>query len=218
MSAECKICHGPTREIVYEKFGLRFHCCDGCGFISKDDGQKISSEAEYKIYQTHNNSIDAPHFVRYFKDFIDTAVLPYRSGGRQGFDFGSGPSPVLAKLLERDYAYTMDIYDLFYAPTKIYQGNQYDLVTCTEVVEHLADPVAYFALLRDLLRPDATLGVMTLFHPQDDARFLDWFYIRDLSHVSFYTPQTMRLLAEMVGLQVVFTDEYRYTTFKLRED
>ncbi len=214
----CKICQSPTREIVYQKFALLFHCCDECGFIWKDDQQKISSEAEFEIYQTHNNSIDAPHFVRYFNNFIYAAVLPYRSEGRQGLDFGSGPSPVLAMLLERDYGYRMDIYDLFYAPAKVFQGNQYDLVTCTEVVEHLADPVMYFKLLRSLLRPDGILGVMTLFHQRDDAKFLDWFYIRDLSHVSFYTPQALRLMAEKVGLQVVYTDEHRYTTLKLREE
>lgn len=44
-------------------------------------------------------------------------------GEKSGLDFGSGPSPVLAMIMERDYGFDMDIYDLFYSPEKPYRKN-----------------------------------------------------------------------------------------------
>lgn len=121
------------------------------------------------------------------------AILNYCSNGRNGFDFGSGPSPVLAMILERNYHFSMDIYDLFYSPHKIYESQKYDLVTVTEVIEHLLNPLQYFHLFKILLKEDSILRIMTLFHPKDRGIFVEWHYVRDMSHISFYTPKTMKL-------------------------
>ena len=88
-------------------------------------------------------------------------MFKYASKGRTGFDFGSGPSPVLAELLSSNHGYTMDIYDKFYSPLKIYKNKKYDLVISTEVVEHLDNPIIYFKLFKELLNEQGTLSIMT---------------------------------------------------------
>lgn len=210
---ECSLCGGKTRIIHHTRIA-DFHYCTNCEYIYKDERFHVSMEDALKIYNNHNNSIEDPRYVEFFYKFLYDAVFPYVNEGKEGFDFGSGPSPVLAQILERDHGYEMDIYDLFYAPDKVYQGKRYDLVTTTEVVEHLKDPITVFRLLKDLLKADGTLAVMTLFHKNDEEYFKNWHYIRDLSHISFYTVKTLQFIADQTGLEMIHTDGTRYATFQ----
>ncbi len=213
MNQPCIICGANTSPLHHPRMKVTYHACGACEFISLDPRDRITEAEEFRIYENHQNSIEDPRYVAFFERFLQNAVFPYASGGRQGFDFGSGPSPVLAQLLERDYSYQMDIYDYFYSPEKGFEGKEYDLITTTEVVEHLADPLPTFRLLAGLLKPDGILAVMTLFHHRDPAHFLEWHYVRDKSHISFYTPATMVHVAQQVGLQMVHTNEERFSTF-----
>jgi len=215
MNEYCDICGSETSEIFHKGFQLNFYYCNDCEFISKDKNAIITAEEEFRIYNLHENTIEDPRYVDYFKRFIHSAILNYCGTGRKGLDFGSGPSPVLATLLERDYDFSMDIYDLFYAPKKIYEGKKYNLVTATEVVEHLKNPLDYFCQFKDLLEDDGLLSIMTSFHPNNDVAFMNWHYIREACHISFYTLKTMEVISEKVGLKIIHTDDRRYTTFKL---
>ncbi len=215
MNEFCKICDSKTFTITHKKFGIDYYYCKACGFIAKDERSIISPEEELKIYESHNNSIDDPRYVAFFKRFLESAVFPYCKG-ETGLDYGSGPSPVLATILERDYGFSVDIYDLFFSPEREYEGRSYDLITATEVLEHLADPLSHFAIFRRCLKDEGILSVMTLFHPEDENEFLQWYYMRDMSHISFYTPRSMRVIGEKLGLEIIFTDDARYTTFRKR--
>ncbi len=209
----CKICGHKTLKIFNKRSGSIYHSCKACDYIFKDEHFILPAEKEFQVYENHNNSIYDPKYVKYFKKFIHSAVLKY-CNGKYGLDFGSGPSPVLAMILERDYGFNMDIYDLFYSPKAVYQGKKYDLITSTEVVEHLKDPLFYFKTFKDCLKKDGLLSIMTLFHPKDYEDFLDWFYIRDMSHISFYTLKTMETIGEKNGLKVIYSDSERYVSFK----
>lgn len=214
MTNGCKICGTETRGIIHEKSGVRYHCCPDCEFISMEESSLLTADEEKRRYDAHENSLEDPSYIEYFRRFIQAAILDYGTVRGRGLDFGSGPSPVLATILERDYGFTMDIHDPFYAPDKVFLGKRYDLVTCTEVVEHLKDPMAYFRLFEGLLEAGGLLAVMTSFHPKDDGAFLNWHYRRDASHISFFTLRTMEQIALQVGLRIVYTDGERYTSFR----
>lgn len=216
MTGTCKICGSETREILHEKSGVRYHCCTVCEFISMDGSSLLTADEEKKRYDAHENSLEDPSYVEYFRRFIGAAVLDYCAAKGRGLDFGSGPSPVLATILTRDYGFHMDIHDPFYAPKKPFIGKSYDLVTCTEVVEHLEDPMAYFGLFAGLLEKGGLLAIMTSFHPREDEAFLNWHYRRDASHISFYTLRTMEEIASRTGLEIVYSDGARYTSFRKR--
>lgn len=210
----CKICGYETREKIVTKHHIKYHYCDRCEFISKDPDGYVSEEQELIIYDSHNNSILDETYVTYFRNFINKTIIKYKSDGKRGLDFGSGPEPVLAELLKRDYGYDMDIYDKFYAPEKNFEGKAYDLVTSTEVVEHLNDPMEYFRLFSSLLAKDGIMAIMTQFHPKDDVKFAGWHYRRDPSHISFYTPKTISWIAGLVGLEIVFIDRHKNITLR----
>lgn len=211
---QCIICEHVTHILQHPKARSKYHACSTCGFISKDSDYHVSMEEEFKVYETHENSIEDERYVAFFEKFLNAAVFPFVNGGKEAFDFGSGPSPVLAELMERDYGYDYTIYDKFYAPEKRYTGKKFDLITSTEVMEHIANPYPVFEELSDLLKEDSIFSVMTLFPPKDNENFFSWRYMRDETHLSFYTPKVMEILAEKVGLLIIYCDDYRYTTFK----
>ena len=213
MNTSCKICSSETREIHQQTFGV-YHVCDHCGFISKDKCDQISEQDQLTIYNSHQNSIDDPVYVEYFDRFLNESVFPYMGNEKKGLDFGSGPSPVLAQLLSDTYGYDMDIYDLFYSPQKSYLNKTYDLITVTEVVEHLENPLDYFALFREHLNENGVLAIMTHFHNNNDEDFLHWHYIRDRSHISFYNYRTFEVIAEKLHLKILTTDHKKFITFE----
>ncbi|MFA5420514.1 MAG: class I SAM-dependent methyltransferase [Patescibacteria group bacterium] len=210
----CKICGAKTREIFHEKFKIKYFECLDCDFIFKDEKRLITPEEELRIYNRHNNSIDDPRYVAYFKDFIEKAIIPNCANPKNVLDFGSGPSPVLAMILERDYNFSVDIYDPFYSPEKVYKNKKYDLIVSTEVVEHLKNPLDYFLKFKDLLVDGGFLCVMTLFHPNNDDKFKSWRYIGDKSHISFFTLKTMNFIAKKTKLNLTYSDNRRYAVFK----
>lgn len=214
MSHFCRLC-GSRTALPYGPKDNFFYCPE-CEYISRNESGELSADDEKKTYDLHNNSVEDPHYVDFFYKFLDDAVFPYAPEGKEGLDFGSGPSPVLAALLER-HRYRMDIYDKFYSLEKTYKDKKYDLITTTEVVEHLADPLHYFRLFARLLKRDGILAVMTLFHKNDPAHFNQWHYMRDPTHISFYTPKTLRYIAEAAGLEIIHTNNVRYMTFKLAD-
>ncbi len=209
----CKICGQPTISYEHPRFDMIFHECLSCEFIFKDKKNYISKHEELKKYEEHHNSEENIGYVNFLNNFLDAAVYPFIQSGK-ALDFGSGPNPVLAKLLAKNQMFDVDIYDLYYAPDPVYKNQTYDLITSTEVIEHLRDPIEVFRFFHKHLKPDGYLSLMTLFHPKDKTLFFEWFYIRDETHVSFYTSKTIRRIAENMGFEWIDSNEYRYAVLK----
>ncbi len=209
----CHICHSEARIIEDQQFGLNYYYCLQCGFISQDRESIPAFSDARDEYDRHENSIENEGYVNFFKRFIEASILPFVDQGK-GLDFGSGPEPVLSQVLKRDYGLMVDIYDLHYQPVKVYEHQQYDYIVSTEVIEHIEDPMAVMKLWHEHLKPGGVLAVMTLFHEEDEAHFLDWWYRRDITHISFFTVRTFNYMAEKIGFEIIFTDNKRYITFK----
>ncbi|MDR4968640.1 MAG: class I SAM-dependent methyltransferase, partial [Acholeplasmataceae bacterium] len=118
------------------------------------------------------------------------------------------------KIMREQYLFNVDIYDPFYSPKKVYENKEYNLITSTEVIEHLSEPTNEIKMLVNHLKPNGVISLMTLFHPRDRNKFFDWFYIRDTTHISFYTPKTIDCIAKQFNLKVIYTNEYRYIVLK----
>lgn len=210
---KCKICGHDTISYKHPRFDMLFHECSFCEFIFKDEKNYVSKEKEIKKYDEHQNSIQDLGYVNFLTDFIESAVWPFVKKGKI-LDFGSGPNPVLAALLKDVYHFDVDIYDLYYASNKIYQNQFYDLITSTEVIEHLKHPLEAFQLFHKHLKTNGILSIMTLFHPNNKDLFFEWHYIRDATHVSFFTSKTLRYIAQLFNFDFIDTNDYRYAVFK----
>lgn len=214
----CKVCGFATESFQSTEFNIWFHYCSRCQFIFKDKEDILDEKEELKIYLLHENSIEDERYLDFFQKFIDETICQYQPSGNKILDFGSGPEPVLAYLLETKYNMDVDIHDVFFSPEKVYQGKKYGGITSTEVIEHLRDPVKYFDLFKRHLQDDGYLYIMTLFHGNDKRRFLKWHYIRDMSHISFFTPKTLKYIAQLTGLNLIYTNDIRYAVFNISND
>lgn len=210
---KCKLCRAFSENISHPSLGI-YYFCPRCELISKDPSFHPSHKEAFHEYSLHENSITDPTYIAYFERFLHKAVFPFLHHGKTALDFGSGPEPVLATLLEKSYDWHVDIYDLFFSPQKVYLDKKYDLITCTEVIEHIADPLPIFRLFSSLLAFDGILSIMTNFHPRDEKKFLSWHYIHEKSHISFYSLATLEYLASNSGLNIIYSDTKRYASFK----
>jgi predicted TPR repeat methyltransferase len=198
----CKICENKTVEIRDEKKSISYYRCTFCGFIYLDESAIVDMDSEKKQYEFHNNGFESEGYVKMFEDFISKAISPYEASIDTALEFGCGTGPVLAELLSRR-GMRVDKYDIYFYPKKIYEGKSYDLITSTEVFEHLKNPLSILELLANHTNRDGYIILMTKFPPNDDQEFLNWWYIRDVTHISFFTPKSFEVMAEKLGLRVI---------------
>ena len=201
---KCKICQSSVSSMVDEKKKLTYYRCVECGFISLDDRDMVDKVVEKKHYEKHNNTLKCTGYVEMFEKFIDEALSPYVDNIKIVLDFGCGEGDVLGHIL-KEKGLEVDSYDIYFYPKKIYENKQYDLITSTEVFEHLQDPQKILKTLVNLLNTDGYIILMTKFPPKDDKVFLAWWYRRDITHISFFTPQSFEIMAETLGLKVLKT-------------
>jgi 2-polyprenyl-3-methyl-5-hydroxy-6-metoxy-1,4-benzoquinol methylase len=181
-----------------------------------DESKILSSEKEKTEYLTHNNSLENKGYVDMFREFIKRTITPYLDikNKKKALDFGSGPGPdcVLAHLLKEE-GFEVDIYDAYFAPAKVYIDKTYDLITCTEVLEHLKEPLETLKLLKKHLKLNSILALMTLFHPikgenlDGEEQFQQWWYRRDVTHASFFRPKTFQTIANLLGMSLLKIDQ-----------
>ena len=149
------------------------------------------------------------------KDYIkiDSSSIDFLSLNlRNDIGFDSFDLAQLTVMIEDEF--DVDIFDLYYAIDKVYVNKSYDLITSTEVIEHLNNPLETFELFNKHLKPNGILSIMTLFHPKNRDLFFDWHYIRDDTHVSFFTTKTLRVIAKMYDFKLIDTNDYRYAVFQ----
>lgn len=171
----------------------------------KDQKHIVDTAQELKVYQQHNNSEENLGYVQMFEDFMQQTFMPYQDKIKDVLDFGSGPTPVLASLLAKK-GFRTDHYDKFFAPEKCYEEKTYDLITSTEVIEHIYDVHEVMDLFYRHLRQGGFLALMTQFHPTSQEAYLKWWYRRDPTHISFFTPKTFQVLAKEHGFMLLFND------------
>jgi len=210
---KCKICKKQTEIFFDDTMRSNFFHCKECEFIFKDEEKIVSNERELKQYLQHNNSEESPGYKEMFEDFISKCVTPYKKNIKNVLEFGCGPGPVLAKMLENE-SLKVDRYDKFFYPDTVYESKTYDLITSTEVIEHIKDPMNTMKLFNRHLVKNGYLSLMTQFHSNSRTDFLKWWYRRDPTHISFYRPKSFEVLAEIFGFEILFSDSKKLTVMQ----
>lgn len=124
--------------------------------------------------------------------------------GSTVLDVGAGDAPYRELFADHDYR-TTDWGGTFYTPTTPVdlvapahdlplETGSIDAVVCTQVLEHLAEPVAALEEFRRVLRPDGRLVVTVP---------LTW-YVHEAPHDYYrYTPYGLRHVMEKAGFKAV---------------
>jgi len=201
----CLICDAKSLMIKDDKNGWEFFHCKRCEFIFKNPADYVDATDELKQYKNHNNTRESRGYVEMFEKFIKDTFEEYLEDIDKVLEFGSGPGPVLSELL-KERGLKVDIYDKYFSPKEVYKGKKYDLITSTEVIEHIDNPVKIFDFFASHVKKDAYLALMTQFHTNDAEEFKKWWYKNDPTHICFFRPKTFEVLASMSGFEVLKHD------------
>ena len=170
--------------------------CGQCRLIFVPPSGRLSPAEEKSHYDLHENDPEDAGYRR----FLGRLFRPLQERLAPcsfGLDFGSGPGPTLSVMFE-EAGHRMNIHDKFYAPDTRVLEQEYDFITATEVVEHLAAPGAVLDQLWALLRPGGWLGIMTKL-ARDAAAFSGWHYKNDPTHIAFFSRDTFAWLGRHWG-------------------
>lgn len=193
----CPVCSGlRVRPFMEVEGRFYWQCEDDCRAVWLEPSQRLDPESESAHYRLHDNDV---HDVAYrrFLSALSIPLLGKLPSAQEGLDYGCGPGPALAVMLE-EAGHAMAVYDPFFANDPAVLGRQYDFISCTEVAEHFHQPAAEFSRLDGLLKPGGWLGIMTGMLA-DTMDFPGWHYRRDPTHVVFYRKRTFEVLARQYG-------------------
>lgn len=191
-SPPCPLCGAEDTTALARVFERDYFECATCGLSFMHPDDRLERDAERERYDLHENDPADGRYRAFLSRLFDPLVARLEPGAT-GIDYGSGPGPALAAMLE-GAGFPTSIYDPFYAPDRGVLKRTYDFVTCTETAEHFFAPGEEFDRIDGLLRPGGWLGVMTTM--RSERPFRDWWYVRDPTHVVFYRPRTMEWIAE----------------------
>ncbi len=178
----CPLCGGALRFFHRDK-AREYGRCNECSLVSVPPSMWLTESAEKTEYDLHENIVTDEGYRR-FLNRLAAPLLERLPQGSAGLDFGCGPGPALARMME-EAGHEMSVYDKFYAPEEKALSRQYDFITATEVVEHLHNPAETLALLWSCLKAGGTLAIMTKL-AMDEAAFARWHYKADRTHIVFF--------------------------------
>lgn len=201
MLIQCPLCLTDKPEHWHQRQGRDYWCCRTCSLVFVARDQHIGAVAEKQIYDQHNNRVDDPGYRRFLQGAHD-AVKHRLQASARGLDFGCGPGPALAHMLENS-GYPTELYDCYYHDNATVLTQRFDFITMTEVIEHLAEPKVVLEQLWALLNPDGFMVIQTQ-RVRDRDAFRQWRYLHDLTHIAFYSLQTFDWLAHRLNAGVEY--------------
>ena len=188
----CPLCDKTAPTPYHQDRWRTYWRCKGCRLVFVPPGARPDPSLEKARYDLHQNDPRDPNYRRFLARVTDP-LLTKISPGAVGLDFGSGPGPTLDKMLA-EAGVTTYRYDPLYAADPDVWRRRYDFITATEVIEHLHAPQLELARLFSALGSHGVLAVMTQW-VEARRRFVASRYIRDPTHVCFYSAATCRWIA-----------------------
>ena len=197
----CPLCGNDSPEQFHRDRRREYLRCGNCRLVFVPDEYRPGQAAERAEYELHENDPADPDYRRFLSRLAGPLAERLPDGAR-GLDFGCGPGPALAAMLE-EQGYQVALYDPFFEPDAAVLEGEYDFITASEVVEHLFYPGEELERLWGLLKPGGLLGVMTKLVIDLDA-FAGWHYKNDITHVCFYSRDTWRWWGRRLGVEPEF--------------
>lgn len=177
-----------------------FFNCLNCDLIFRDPASFLSLSLQKDRYDLHQNSNQDPKYQQYLNGVIEPALPFLKSRNlKTGLDWGAGPGPCLSKNLN-NLGFEVFDYDPIYQPKLLVE--KVDFIFSTEVFEHFLEPKKEIQKILNHLNDFGVLAGMTSFH-QGSAHFFDWWYVRDITHVCFFSEKTFHWLADYFSLETL---------------
>jgi hypothetical protein len=131
----------------------------------------------------------AEHLVQFLDGQQDARIL----------DYGAGNGLFAKRMTELGFR-NVESYDPFSMPTM--PSGRFDIITCTEVIEHIPSPLSALRDMRSLLTDHACIILGETLQPTDIGTIRgNWWYIAPRNgHVSTFADRTFATLAGQAGM------------------
>jgi len=203
-NAYCPLCCADeSAECYFEDTKRQYLRCTHCELVYVTAEYLPQRQAELAEYQLHENDASDEGYRRFLQRCLTplTNVIDFNPH-MTAIDYGCGPTPVLAAMLE-SYDISVARYDPFFFPDKQVLAACYDIITCTEAIEHFHQPYLEWRNWLAMLKPNGVIAIMTK-RVISQERFAQWHYKNDPTHVCFFSEATFRFLAKRDGFSLQF--------------
>jgi 2-polyprenyl-3-methyl-5-hydroxy-6-metoxy-1,4-benzoquinol methylase len=188
----------------------------------RDDDEQQKTAYNAAFARGDGYSRDWMRFTRYFEHLEGLGVEP---SGTRVLDVGCGPGPLEVYLRERgykeveaidyaeeglkiakknapEYGYTLGtIHELL----DVYEGREFDLAFCLQVLEHIGGYQQVILDVRSLLAPG---GLFVISVPWDHCKDNEW-------HINYFLPRDFERIAKEVDMELVVTERFAENDLQL---
>ncbi|MDT4898888.1 MAG: hypothetical protein QOH25_3965 [Acidobacteriota bacterium] len=216
----CPACDSGAARDRGEKNGYEILACRSCGTIytSRVPPPQSESACDYESYYTEDN-LTPPAFVFDRLDEIVAEYSPYRENNRLlDVGFGSGVMMQAAKragwtamgqeisrtAIEHARSFDFDVFCGELVDAK-YDDDYFDVITCSEVLEHVNDPGELAVEMARILRPGGLLWATTPHGKSISERLLKlkWSLNCPPEHLQLFSISGMKTLLVKAGFRQV---------------
>jgi hypothetical protein len=209
---KCLVCDSINLRLL-ETPRKKFYRCNECGFSFLHPDYIPDEEAALNRYKLHHNDDDDKGYHQYLSKIIERALF-YAEKPETIIDWGSGPMPAASRIM-RGMGLSVFSWDPNFSSNEKPQKAFYDLGICIEVAEHFINPQKDFSTFFETLKPGAFAVMHTHLAPEDDDAFLRWWYTEDITHVSFYSKRSLKILGAKNGAELIALEDNKLAVFRI---
>lgn len=226
--SSCKACDGIGQQELFMHEGYPVRRCHSCGlvFLDPQPSDEILSKIYSAEYFLESPDVESQDHVSQIKRrtarlYLD-AIMQY-GGARNGtlLEVGCGKGDLLAEGLARGY----EVHGLDLSPHAAQAANRrlgrdvvtcatieqaslpanyFDVCVCADVIEHTRDPIEFLAQVRQVMKPDGVLLLVTPTLDSWSARVMKhrWFEFKT-EHLYYFNAVTLQNALARTGFQSV---------------
>jgi SAM-dependent methyltransferase len=232
----CPACGSEAREARGEKNGLRLSACRGCGTLyahRPEAGAGAGGEAyDYDAYY-HEANLSIPAFISRRLDEIFQSFAPHRVSNRL-LDVGCGAGSLLEAARRAGWdAEGTEVsrpavehvrgegFKVFHGELAeaAYPAGHFDVVTASEIIEHVPEPLPMLREIARILRPGGLFWATTPHGRGLSARVLGirWSTVSPPEHLQLFTLGGVRRLLKEAGFTRADITSHGCNPYELRQ-
>ena len=214
--SNCPVCSHADKKKIGEKMGFEIFKCHNCGSLYTGKLDETVENFDYSHYYDESN-LTIPDFIHGILSEVVSAFEPYRQNGRL-LDVGCGAGITLDMARDLNWqAEGVEVsrpsvdaleargFKVFHGTLHeaAYPDDHFDVVTATEVIEHVDNPGEVLREIARILRPNGLLWLTTPHANGLSAKAMGakWSVVCPPEHLHLFSVQGLRDLLNEAGFK-----------------